>query len=483
MYLQLIELLKPDNISDIYLKKIYYFCCIIGGGDSIDYYMHKLVRKISKSININLQYYYYKEFSFDKLLKDTEKYENLHNDKNIELFNNFIDKIKDNNIKSKFNTNKYQKDNTYLYDNSVNFRGFNQIINFNKVYQGNLCEYGRVNNYYINMHDIDLLNKLKRIHKDKVEDAIQCYLQIYQVFHVLNLFFYNHSSLFIERNICVDYGDYNTNCMKRTHNFKSNITTCLENYGDCREINLIKNLLMLIEEFELFLKYFKDDDFKNMENIIINQTRLISIDVYIKGHLEKPLPYVNNYLYNDEYLGEDDKLNKAEMNKLKVIKGKKMIWLENHVLNINIDLIKEKLTLHDLLYKKKNLIFDNDNIYDFLYSADYYFDEMETAFNEKNELIDLGVNFTNDKVIQLGKITYNLFQTFKIDNNNPYDYIYLSNPYKLHKDFFDINKFIVWREKKMYYNRVKYFNKKYFVERYTKPETKYRNTYFLLEDI
>ena len=482
MYLQLIDLLDAEKINDKYLKKIYYFCCIIGGGDSIDYYMHKLVYKISRSIKINLQLYYYKEFSFEKIINNTEKYKNLHNEKNIQIFKNFINKIKDNNINNKFIENKYQKENQIIYDNSVNFRGFNQVINFNKVYQGNLCEYGRVNNYYINLKDIFILNKLKEIYKEKIETVIQCYLQIYQVFHILNLFYYNHSSLFIERNICIDYENYDTNCLKRTHKFKSNITSCLENYGDCREINLIKNLLMLIEEFDNFLKLFEKEDFEKIEEMIINQTRLISLDIYIKGHLEKPLPYVSKYLYNDEYLDENDKLNKAEMNKLKIIKGKKMIFLENHVLNININLKSNKLILHDLLYKENNLIFDKDNIYDYLYSADYYFDKVETFLDCKNKLFDLGVNFSNDKVIQIGLITYNLFQTFKIDKVNPYDYNYLSNPYKLHKDFYDVNKFVIWREKKMYYNRIKYFNKKYFVQRYTKPETKYRNTYFLLED-
>lgn len=482
MYLQLIDLLKSDKINDNYLKKIYYFCCIIGGGDSIDFYMHKLVYKISKSIDINLQLYYYKDFSFEKLLKNTEKYKNLYSNKNIEIFNNFIDKIKNNNIKSKFIINKYQEENIYLYDSSVNFRGFNQFINFNKVYQGNLCEYGRVNNYFINLKDIIILKKLKDIYKDKVETAIQCYLQIFQVFHILNLFFYNHTSLFIERNICVDYDNYDENCMKRTHNFKSNITTCLENYGDCREINLIKNLLHLMDEFDIFIKYFKEDKFIKMEELIINQIRLISLDVYIKGRLEKPLPYVSKYLYNDKYLEEDDKLNKAELNKLKIIKGKKMVFLENHVINIKINLLKKNIIIHDLLYKKENLIFDMDNVYDYLYSADYYFDKRETFFDKKHKLLDLGVNFSNDKVIQLGEITYNLFQTFKIDNINPFDYLYLSNPYKLHKSFYNVNEFVIWREKKMYYNRIKYFNKKYYVERYTKPEKKYRNTYFLLED-
>jgi hypothetical protein len=482
MYLQLIDLLNTEKINDNYLKKIYYFCCIIGGGDSIDFYMHKLVYKISKSINLNLQLYFYKDFSFENLLKNTEKYKNLHSDKNIEIFENFISKIKNNNIKSTFKVNKYQKDHIFIYDNSVNFRGFNQYINFNKVYQGNLCEYGRVNNYFINLKDIIILNKLKEIYKDKIETAIQCYLQIYQVFHIKNLFFYNHTSLFIERNICVDYGKYNKNCLKRTHNFKSNITTCLENYGDCREINLIKNLLILITEFDLFIKYFEENNFVKMEELIINHTRLISLNIFMKGHLEKPLPYVNNYLYNDKYLDEDDKLNKAELNKLKIIKGKKMIFLENHVLNLNINLKQNKLILHDLLYKKNNLIFDSENIFDYLYSADYYFDKVETYFDEKNKLLDLGVNLFNSKVIQLGEFSYNLFQTFKIENINPYDYYYLSNPYKLNKNFYNVNNFVIWREKKMYYNRIKYFNYKYYVERYTKPEKKYRNTYFLLED-
>ena len=71
--------------------------------------MHKLVYKISKTIKINLQLYYYEEFSFEKLLKDTEKYKHLHSNKNIEIFNDFISKIKDNNIESYFSVNEYQK--------------------------------------------------------------------------------------------------------------------------------------------------------------------------------------------------------------------------------------------------------------------------------------------------------------------------------------------------------------------------------------
>ena len=70
--LQLLLLLDPTKINDKYLLKIYYFCCLIGGGESIDYYIHKLCKYISQSIKLNLNYYYYKKFNFDILLKTTK---------------------------------------------------------------------------------------------------------------------------------------------------------------------------------------------------------------------------------------------------------------------------------------------------------------------------------------------------------------------------------------------------------------------------
>ena len=101
--LQLIDLLDEKKIDDNYLKKIYYFCCIIGGYESIDYMMHLLVYNISKSISIDLSLYRFKEFDFDKLLEKTKNNKELYSLKEIDIFNNFISKIKNNKKNNKYN--------------------------------------------------------------------------------------------------------------------------------------------------------------------------------------------------------------------------------------------------------------------------------------------------------------------------------------------------------------------------------------------
>lgn len=479
MYLQLVELLDINKINDEYLKKIYYFCCFIGGGESIDYYMHKLVYKISKSIKIELNLYHYKNFSFIDLLKNTEQYKDLYPKHIITKFNNFIDKIKDNDINNNYNDYEYFTKNINIFESSLSIRGFNQRINFNKVYQGNICQYGRVNNYFINFKDIEILLKIKDIYKEKYEDAIQTYLQIYQMYHTLNLYYYNHTSLFIERNICSDSKDiYNINCIKRSHELKSNITTCLENYGDCREINLIKLIYIEIDNFNNFLIYFNNNNFNEMEKMIINHFRLISLDIYMNGRFKKPLRYVNKYLFTGDELKDDDELNKYELNYLKIINNNKMIRVENHVIVIEMN---KEIILHDLLYKEKNLKFNMDIIYDSIYSADYYFDKV--IGKNKQDYLELGNNYFNEKIFQYGIISYLPFGQFKIMKNSDYEYVYVSNPYKLNKFFYNVNKYILWRENKMYYNRIKYFDFKYKVFRYIYPINSYKNSYFLLEDL
>jgi|SaaInlStandDraft_7_1057024.scaffolds.fasta_scaffold10163_1 hypothetical protein len=475
--LQLLLLLDPTKINDKYLLKIYYFCCLIGGGESIDYYIHKLCKYISQSIKLNLNYYYYKKFNFDILLKTTKVNKKFYTKEEILKFNNFIKKIKNNNIKNKFNNN--DKKTINFFENSISLRGFNQIINFNKIYQGNLYKYGRVNNYFINFKDIDILLKLREIYKNKYETAIQCYLQIFQIFHPLNIFFYNHSLLLLEKKICINYKDYNKNCRSRSKNYKTNISVCLQNYGDCREINFIKNIYLLIDQFINFMNYFNNNNFNKMKEIINIHYRLFSLKFYINGKFEKPFQFVKQYFYNNEVLDET-KLNEYESNYVKILNNKKMIQVENHVIVLEYNITNNNIISHDMLYKKNNLQFNEKNDYEMLFIADYYLNKINVKYNDT--YFDFGQNYFNDKVYQYAIFDYNYFKNIKIQKNKKYKLTYLNDSFKFNKNFYKINDFILWREKYMYYNRIKYFNYKYKTSRYIKDNKSYKLFYFFIED-
>jgi len=477
--IQLLDLLN-NKITDLYLEKIYYFCCIIGGIESIDYFLHKIVEKISKSIKINLIYYSYKKFSFIDILNKTKNNIIYYSKDEIKIFQNFINNIKNNNIKNKHC--ELNNDIIELYDKSLNLRGFNQHINFNKVYCGNFNVFGRVNNYYINQKDIDLLNKIKEIHKSNYKNALKCYFQIFQMFHMNKLFWYNHQSIIIKNNICIDHKKYKHNCKSRQDKYISNISVALQNYGDCREINFIMNLYLLIDEFDIFMKYFNQNNFNKIKKIILNQKRLFSVKTYIDGHLEKIFPDKNYFIYNNNKITSKSILNNYEKKHCTIINNKRVIKLENHnlIFKFTINDNSYKIIIEDLLYDNSNLMFDQNNIYDSLFCSDYILNGQEIKFYKK--YLDFGYNIFNKKVVQYAKFDKMFFLKSYLHKNPKNKLIYLSKPFTFHNKFFNINKFILNREVRIYHNRKKYFyiDKKVF--RYKKNINNRKLKYFLLED-
>ena len=131
---QLITIIKKYNDTDEYLLFIYYTCCMLGGYDSIDYLLHLVVYNLNKVINIDLSLYYPYVVNIKKKIEDTKQYYEFYSEKQKTKINIFIDKLKklekiSNNDKTEY-PNKFK----FYYENTMTLRGFNQYINFNKVY-------------------------------------------------------------------------------------------------------------------------------------------------------------------------------------------------------------------------------------------------------------------------------------------------------------------------------------------------------------
>lgn len=495
--IQLIDLLDEKKINDNYLKKIYYFCCIIGGYESIDYMMHLLVYNISKSIMIDLSFYYFKEFDFNLLLENTKKNKHLYSLKEIDIFNKFIDKIKNNKIINKFNRydlnlSKNKIDEIeFLFENSVTFRGYNQHINHHKVFIGNFRDYGRTTDFIINNQDILFLKKLKQKFSKDFIKAFTIYFQSYQMFHFNKFFYMNHQSLVGEKNICVK-GIYNKDCKPRENEYFTNISTSVQNYGDCREINIIYNLYHLFDEMKEFIKAFEKNDFNKMENLIMNQIRLFSLGTMFDGRLTQPF---NNIKYYYEYdynkLKKNDILTKKEKMSLNIIDGKRFFRLENHNVNISFNFNNNNYTMKmkDLLYNKYNVNFNMNNKFDALYLSDYILDGINVFLKKEKTksgryYLDLGSNYFNNMVDQVALFEYNLFKNTRIEENINSDMLYyLSEPFYFSNNIFNINKFIIEREGNMFNLRKKYFNKNNKIYRYKKEANDLLVKYFLMEDI
>jgi hypothetical protein len=312
----LIDLIKNYNHKKKYSsgkqKKVFYFCCMVGGYESYDKLVHLLVNKLRYSIKVNLSLYYPFEVDINKRIDETEL---MYNKNDISEIYIYLNNIKNTNEKSSWNTNIDSKWKEF-FNISMIFRGFNERINYNKIYVGNFACYKRVLNYFINDVDINIINKLRSLYgDDKMETLLRTYFQIPQLMHPDRYFWYNYLSVLLNENICVDfknkYHNYNIDCKKRDNNFISNLTTTLIYYGDCREAALILIIYKSILEWEKFIDLLNNKDFKLIDELIINQTRLISTNIYINSDLYY-VDYIKypKYYFNFKVLNKNSIINK-----------------------------------------------------------------------------------------------------------------------------------------------------------------------------
>ena len=410
---QLIDIIDSNNNSEEYLLFIYYTCCILGGYESIDYLIHLLVFNIIKCIEVDLELYYPDNFDIELRMNETkDNYKNYSKEEqdNVEKF---IKNLKyNNNIKQ--NHKPIEIDNILL--NTVSLRGFNQKINYGKVYWGNM---NVVKNYFINNKDIDIMKKLMR--KYKSEDIIKIlkiYFQVPQLMHAYNNYKYNRDALMREYNFCIKNYDYNKpqkGCIKRNYNQITNLMTSLMNYGDCRELALVLEFYYCIKEWLKYMSYLKD--FKKNElkiiKLIKNQKRLFNVDIYFDA-----------YNKNDSNIfGTVKDFSKIINEKGDLTYNKKSYKLyENHNF-----VIKMKKKRDKYIYKCSDIMY---NKYDYkllntYYVGDYLIDDKKPKLNYP--FFEFGKNDFNESVNVIGKISRSMFKDFTYTENLTNKFLYLSN--------------------------------------------------------
>jgi hypothetical protein len=461
---QLIDLLDSYDKTDNYLLFIYLTCCIFGGYESIDHLIHLLVSNLIKCIKVDLSLYYPGKFDINEKLEETNDNYNFYTNEQKENVNNFLSKLKFNN-KIKQDNNNLNID--YILDNTVSLRGFNQKINYGKIYKGNL---NVVKSYFINNQDIKIMMKLMT-NKEDILKIFKIYFQVPQLMHTYNNYKNNRDALLLQNNFCVNNYKYKkpqTNCTKMDYNHVTNLMTSLINYGDCRELALTLEFYNCLKEWLKYKKYMKDF-IKNKNKIIKlikNQKRLIDINIYFNAY---PKKYVDFTKITDFVGMREDKVDF-------VYKNEKYAYYENHNFVLKMKYKDNKYTYkcNDIMYNKYDKSLVNTK-----FVGDYIVDGKRP--NIIFPYVEFGPNDYKKEILVLGEIEKSLFKNQSYFPNLENKILYLSKPFKIPKNFYKINDFIISREK--YYDnlRKKYYGNTNNVEHY-KEDSKYLK-YFLIEDL
>jgi hypothetical protein len=464
---QLINIININNNSEEYLLFIYYTCCILGGYESIDYLLHLLVFNIIKCIEVDLELYYPNNFDIELKMNETLHYYNYYSKEEKNYVEKFIKNLKYNN-KLKQKNNLIKIDNILL--NTISLRGFNQKINYGKVYWGNI---NVVKNYFINNRDYKIMKKIIKIYKNEdILKIFKIYFQVPQLMHSFNNYKDNRDALMREYNFCISNDNYKktqNNCIKRNYKQVSNLITGLINYGDCRELALTLEFYYCIKEWIKYMSYLKD--LKKNENKIIklikNQKRIINMNIYFNACYAD----ANNFASVKDFKIITNEKGDITYN------NKNYMLYENH--NFVIKMKKKKNSYSykcsDIMYNKYDVKLLNT-----YFIGDYLINDKKP--NIKFPYVEFGTNDYNNLVSVVGKIVKVMFKNFTYINNLDDKLLYLSNNFNISKNFYDINQFV--KEREDYYNKLrkKYYNGKIFnVEHYTK-NSKYLK-YFLLEDL
>jgi hypothetical protein len=476
---KLFNLIESYNNTNEQLEIIYFTCCILGGYESIDYLLHNIVHNISITMNVDLSLYYPCKVNIIDRMNETIKYYDFYNNDQKKIINKFIENIKKREqIKNTTKYNEYIKE---LMSNTTTLRGFNQSINFNKLYMGNFyC----VKNYFINNIDIDIMNKLIKINKG--EDMIKIfklYLQVPQLMHPNNNYAINRICLKIENNFCIDNKIYKdkSDCIKFDATQANNLMVILINFGDCRELALLLEFYYVVKEWNKYMKYMKNYN-KNKTKIIKlirSMKRITNVDIYFSG-------YNNN---NDKYDYSITDFIPITNQKYDIMyKNIKYIFYENHNFVIKFKYNNNKLKLYaaDLMYNKYDKKFINTK-----FIGDYLIDGKKLNFDNKiikpnytnyeGLPIDIGSNDYNKDINVIGIVKKTLFNNFEYRKDHINKFLFLSKPLTLPKNFYNINEFIVAREKKFNFLREKYLRNKNKVYHYDGKDNHLK--YFLLEDL
>ena len=483
---QIIDIINYININKNDLEFLYYTCCLLGGYESIDNIIHQLVLSISNVIEIDLSLYYPFKVDINKRIIETKKYLNFYDKnklQNLENFINRINKLPRIKNKSKYLDEKYKR----FFDYTFSLRGFNQEINFNKVFLGTLRNNGRVLDYFINNKDIEIIEKLINKWGTKtILKAFYIYFQVPQIMLPNYTSTYNFQTTIVNENIC-SWSYKNKNCKPNDKNYNTNLCQSLLYYGDCREQSLIALLFNSIIEWSKYLKLISDfnKNKKDIYKLVKNQYRSISGSVALSGHFSQKYLSINNkkYYFNNIEIKENDELNEYEKKNLINYKNKKYIISENHVFCLRIKFKDNdiKIKCYDIMYNKFQ-----EQIKDTPFIGDSIIHNKKPKLNIKDDkyYLEFGSTYTNNDIDVIFYVDLVIYKEFRWNNyNNKNKWLLLSNEKKLNELFWNIDKFIEWRENNVYYLRKKYFKMDRKVKKFDKNEKDILETrYFLMDD-
>lgn len=472
---QLINIIDCNNNSEEYLLFIYYTCCILGGYDSIDYLIHLLVFNIIKCINIDLNLYYPDTFDIELRMNETLQYYNHYSETEIKNVNNFLANLKYNDKLKHQNYDKIKRNNGKLkqqiLENTSTLRGFNQIINYRKLFLGNKSV---VKNYFINNIDIKIMKKIIKIyHSEDIIKIFKVYFQVPQIMHPTYSYPINRNVLLKEYNICVNSDNYKKNkpgCIEKDFYKETNLMVSLMLYSDCREMALILEFYHCMKEWLKYVSYLKN--FKKNESkivkLIINQKRIISMDVYFDA--------ININEYNE--LITTPKFVKVKKRESQLTYNNNYYKMyENHVCVIKMKKKDNyyKFKINDVMYNKYDLKLLNTK-----FIGEYIMDNKKIKINYP--YLDFGKNDFDNSVSVISKIKKLMFINFTYIDNLSNKFLFLSQKFDIPENFYDVDKFIKNRE--IYYHMLKnkyLIKKSYMIEHYN-GNSEYLK-YFLLSDL
>jgi hypothetical protein len=457
-YTQLIDTLDTSP------EELYYFLCIQGGSDSLDYYSHLIAQRLLSTPKLKLDYSLYSpsNASLKSLLEKTKDNAKFYSKIEQKKFEEFLNKFEVTN--ELFDRLKEKPDNTLIqfYFRSNSIRGFTQKINFNRVFHGNLDKNGRTPSYIINEKDISFF--LSFIQNKNYTKLLNVYFQTFQQNHPNRVFNYNQAAVLYDNAKICTLPDMK-GCKKPEMEGLSNLTMSLLYGGDSREHSLV---LALINEIIVFQKFMKAKKPADKIKLIKENYRIVNFDLYLNSHFEMD-ETKKSILPNFKPIKKGDSLNPYETQHLFEFKDQRYINTKSHSMLGIFD--KGNVNLFDLFYNKNSKKLSKD------FHGLYLFDE------QKVKLIET-MFFLTDKNTVLGRQIFPMFNpSIDLKIKETKKHLYLGKQVDFPEYFFDINNFITIRETYLYEIKDKIFGKGYPLFRYSKDYKGTKVTYYLVDDI
>jgi hypothetical protein len=467
-YTQLLDYIDEHTPEDVF-----YFLCIQGGSDSLDYYSHLVAQTLLSIPKLKLDYSLYSpsNASIKSLLEKTKDNAKFYSKSEQKKFEEYIQKIKENG--EPFDRLKEKPDNTLIqfYFRSNSVRGFTQKINFQRVFHGNLDKNGRTPSYIINEKDIEFF--LKFIENKNYTKLLNVYFQTFQQNHPIKVFNYNQAAVLYDNAKICTLPDMK-GCKKPEMEGLTNLMMSLLYGGDSREHSLV---LALINEIQVYQKFMKAKKPADKIKLIRENYRIVNFDLYLNSHFEMD-EEKKAILPTHKPIKKTDNLNQFETQHLFEFDGQRYINTKSHSMVGMFD--KAGIKLFDLFYNKNAKKLTKD------FHGEYIFDERKVKLIEHE-----GAPFFLVKSEGLGKNTmvlgrqifpmFNPSLDFKIKESKKH--LYLGKQSDFPDYFYDINIFVSTRETYLYDIKNKIFGKGYPLFRYSKDYKGTKVTYYLFEDI